>query len=176
MNLRDGFQGGLEIDEAVETARQYEAAGASALVLSCGFTAKTPLYMMRGNVPTREMARGQEQFLLRLGMSLFGWFLVQRYPFENLFLLKGACEIRKAVDIPVVYVGGVLSLTDIQRVLAAGLDFIEIGRATVRDPQFVNKLQRGDIVESDCDQCNRCIAAMSENGVYCVSEEEGFLR
>ncbi len=175
MNQFDGFKGGLELDEAVEVARRFEQAGADALVPSCGFTARTPLYMMRGGVPTREMAHSQSQALIRLGMSLFGWFMVQHYPFEPLFLLDGALRIRDAVKIPVVYVGGALSLANIQEALAAGFAFVELGRALVRDAQFVNKLQSGEIVSSDCDHCNRCIAAMSAGGVYCVSEKEGFL-
>ncbi len=176
MNQRDGFRGGLELEDAVEIAHRFEQAGADALVPSCGFTARTPLYMMRGGVPTREMARSQDQALIRLGMSLFGWFMVQRYPFEQMFLIEGAQRIREAVRIPVVYVGGVLSLEDMQRALANGFAFVEIGRAIVRDAQFVNKLQSGEITASDCDHCNRCIAAMSAGGVFCVSEKEGLVK
>ena len=175
LNQSDGMRGGLELEEALEVARRYEAAGVNAIIPSCGFTAKTPLFMMRGNVPTREMARSQEQLLLRVGMSLFGRLFVQHYPFEPLFLLEGARKFREAISIPLVYVGGVLSKADAQKVMAEGFDFIELGRATVRDPQFVNHLQSAEISQSDCDHCNRCIAAMSVKGVYCVSEVEGLL-
>lgn len=41
MNLEDGFKGGLTVDESVEVAKRFEAEGASALVPSCGFTART---------------------------------------------------------------------------------------------------------------------------------------
>jgi len=173
MNQRDGMRGGLELDEAVEIARCYEREGASGLVPSCGFTAKTPLYMMRGHVPTREMARNQHQLLTRMGMLLFGRFLVQTYPFEPLFLLEGAVRIRQAVTIPVVYVGGVLSLDDMERVMQAGCDFLEVGRAIVKDPDFVKKLRAGILTRSDCDQCNRCIATMDAGGVTCVTMEGG---
>ena len=57
-----------------------------------------------------------------------------------------------------------------------GFEFIEVGRATIRDPEFVKKLESGELHESDCDQCNRCIASMDAGGVYCVSVEQGFLR
>mgnify|MGYP000848869496 FL=1 len=173
MNVSDGIRGGLELDEAVQIAQQFEAAGASALVPSCGFTAKTPLYMMRGCVPTREMAANQTDWLLRLGMSLFGWFMVQRYRFDRLYLLREAVSIQEAVKIPVVYIGGVLRLEDMEYVISQGFQFIEIGRATVRDPDFVNRLQAGEISYSDCDQCNRCIATMDAGGVYCVTAHEG---
>ena len=65
-NQRDGFPGGLEMEEAVEVARGLQQAGASALIPSCGFTARTPLYMLRGNVPVREMAANQPNALMRL--------------------------------------------------------------------------------------------------------------
>jgi 2,4-dienoyl-CoA reductase-like NADH-dependent reductase (Old Yellow Enzyme family) len=51
----------------------------------------------------------------------------------------------------------------------AGFEFVEVGRAIVRDPDFVNKLQAGAIEASDCDHCNRCIATMEAGGLYCVT-------
>ena len=172
MNASDGIKGGLEMKESIEVARQLESVGASALVVSCGFTAKTPLYMMRGKVPTREMAANQTDWLLRIGMSLFGWFMVQRYRFDRLFLLKEAEQIRKAVTLPVIYIGGVLRLEDMHFVMQRGFEFFEVGRATVRDPDFVKNLQSGKYAASDCDQCNRCIATMDAGGVYCVSAKQ----
>ncbi|MBN1658514.1 MAG: NADH:flavin oxidoreductase [Anaerolineae bacterium] len=169
MNQRDGMRGGLELDEATQIAQRFEREGASALVPSCGFTARTPLYMMRGHVPTREMARNQPNLLTRLGLILFGRFMVQAYPFRPLFLLDGALQIRRSVTIPVVYVGGVLSLADMEQAMHAGFEFVEVGRAIVRDPDFVNKLQAGAIEASDCDHCNRCIATMEAGGLYCVT-------
>jgi 2,4-dienoyl-CoA reductase-like NADH-dependent reductase (Old Yellow Enzyme family) len=175
LNQRDGFAGGLELEEAVQVARGFEQAGASALIPSCGFTARTPLYMMRGNVPVREMAANQPTALLRLTMRLFGGLFVQRYPYRPLFLLEGTRRIRAAVGIPVIYVGGVLSLEHMEEVLRAGCAFLQVGRATVRDPAFAVRLAGGDIRESDCDLCNRCIAAMEAGGVRCVSAERGLL-
>jgi 2,4-dienoyl-CoA reductase-like NADH-dependent reductase (Old Yellow Enzyme family) len=169
MNQEDGFAGGLTLDEAVQVAQAYEHAGVEALVPSCGFTARTPLYMMRGDVPTHEMAQNQEQFLLRMGMTLFGRFMVQRYSFEPLYLLEGAKRIREAVQIPVVYIGGVLSLKDMEKAMEEGFGFLQVGRAIIRDPDFVKHLQSGEITVSDCDHCNRCIASMDAGGVYCVT-------
>jgi 2,4-dienoyl-CoA reductase-like NADH-dependent reductase (Old Yellow Enzyme family) len=173
MNQSDGFTGGLELDEAVQVARAFEAAGASGLIPSCGFTARTPLFMMRGNVPTLDMARGQEDLLQKVGLILFGNLLVQRYPFAPLFLLEGARKIKDAVHIPVGYVGGVLSLEGMEQATAEGFAFVEVGRATVRDPDFPRRLESGEITQSDCDHCNRCIATMSIDGVTCVSRVKG---
>ncbi|NLO28799.1 MAG: NADH:flavin oxidoreductase [Actinobacteria bacterium] len=171
MNQCDGMRGGLELDESIEVARSFEAAGAGALVPSCGFTAKTPFHMLRGGVPVREMVRAQSSFFYRLGLSLFGRTMVQRYPFEPLFLLEGARRIRDAVSIPVGYIGGVLSRTDMETLVDEGFAFVQLGRATIRDPDFVRRLEHGELDRSDCDQCNRCIATMSVEGVRCVTAD-----
>lgn len=173
MNQRDGMPGGLEMDEALLVAQAFEREGASALVPSGGFTAKTPFYMMRGNLPVREMARNQSSALIRLGLWLFGRLMVQSYPFQPMFLLPGARKIKETVNIPVAYIGGALTKRDIEGAVAEGFGFVEVGRATIRDPDFVNRLEQGEISASDCDQCNRCIASMDAGGVYCVTAREG---
>ena len=175
MNTSDGFRGGLGIDEAVEVARRLEAEGASALVPSCGFTARTSLYMMRGNLPIREMAANQPGLAGRLGTQLFGRLIVPRYPFRPLFLLEDARRIRTAVRIPVLYVGGVLSLAEAEAAIGEGFALVQLGRATVRDPALPRHLRDGEVSGSDCDHCNRCIAAMEGGGVACVSETLGLM-
>ncbi len=175
MNVSDGFRGGLALEEAVQVARRFEEEGASALVPSCGFTARTSLFMMRGNLPIREMAANQPGLAGRLGTQLFGRLIVPRYRFEPLFLLEEARKIRAAVRIPVIYVGGVLSLADAEAVLGAGFDAVQLGRATVRDPAVARRMRDGEVAGSDCDHCNRCIAAMEAGGVTCVSETFGLM-
>jgi 2,4-dienoyl-CoA reductase-like NADH-dependent reductase (Old Yellow Enzyme family) len=176
MNLYDGMPDGLGLAEAVEVARRYESEGASALIPSCGFTAKTPWYMMRGYVPVRDMAANQRDPMMRLGLMLFGRLIVQTYPFEPMFLLPDARKIREAVGIPVIYVGGAVSRQGLEGAREAGFQFIQLGRATIRDSSFPDKLRSGQIQGSDCDHCNRCVAAMDGGGVYCVSEEKGLMK
>ena len=51
MNMRDGFKGGMEIDETMQVAKRLVQDGAQALVLSGGFVSKAPMYVMRGEMP-----------------------------------------------------------------------------------------------------------------------------
>ena len=172
MNVRDGWRGGLEVAEAAQVAAAFETAGASALIPSCGFTARTPLYMLRGGVPVREMVKGQEGALTKIGMTIFGRIMVQRYRYSGRFLLNEARRIRDAVAIPVGYVGGVESLEDMESLMAEGFAFVQLGRATVRDPGFVNRLRSEEIAATDCDHCNRCVASMSIDGIRCYCAEK----
>ena len=175
MNQRDGMAGGIEIDDAVQIAASFEKAGASALIPSAGFTSKVPFLMLRGNLPVKEMSENRPTLKERIGLKLFGRFMVPQHRYEPLFLFAGAQKIREAVNIPVIYIGGVESLETIRKARDAGFEFLQMGRATIQDPDFVKKLVKGELTQSPCDHCNRCVAAMDAGGVYCVSNEVGFL-
>jgi len=176
MNTEDGFKGGLTIDEAVQVAKSFEAAGASMLVPSCGFTARTSFYMMRGNVPIWDYVKSEKNPVTKMGMALFGRVIVKEIPFQELFLFEHAKRIKDAVKIPIACIGGVCSIADMDKAMQEGFEFVQIGRATIRDPNAIRKMQSGEITTVDCDHCNRCVAAMAAQGVVCVSETKGFLR
>ncbi|MCJ7808016.1 MAG: NADH:flavin oxidoreductase [Dehalococcoidia bacterium] len=173
MNLSDGFKGGLELDEAVEVAKRYEAEGASALVLSGGFTAKTPFYMMRGRIPLKEWLQGPKSIVEKTGLRVFGNLFVQTYPFEEMFFLEESRKVRDAVSIPVVLIGGICSIDNMEKAMQEGFEFVELGRALIRDPDLVRRMERGDWEASNCDHCNRCVAEMENGGVWCVSKVKG---
>jgi 2,4-dienoyl-CoA reductase-like NADH-dependent reductase (Old Yellow Enzyme family) len=175
MNCDDGFKGGLTIDEAVQAGQAFEAAGASMLVPSCGFTARTSFYMMRGNVPIWDYVKSEKNPVTKMGMTLFGRLIVKEIPFQELFLFDQAKRIKDAVKIPVACIGGVCSVDNMDKVKQAGFEFMEIGRATIRDPDVIRKMQSGEISASDCDHCNRCVAAMAAQGVTCVAESKGLM-
>ncbi len=175
MNQRDGMPGGIEIEDAVQIAKAFEKAGASALIPSAGFTSKVPFLMLRGNLPVKEMSKNQPKLMNRIGLKLFGRFMVPEHKYEPLFLFEGAKKIREAVKIPVIYIGGVKSLDTVLKARNAEFEFLQMGRATIQDPDFVKKLQTGKLTQSPCDHCNRCVAAMDAGGVYCVSNKVGFL-
>ncbi|MFW6067775.1 MAG: NADH:flavin oxidoreductase [Myxococcota bacterium] len=168
INLTDGFPGGLDVGDAVEVARRLEAEGVDAVVPSGGSVSKTPLYMLRGEVPLRDMVRVQGSALRKVGLSLFGRLFVQRYPFEETFFFDDARRVVDAVGIPVVLIGGVRSLADVERALGAGFGFVALGRPLIHDPDFVRKLETGTVTASGCVPCNRCIAEMDAGGVRCV--------
>jgi 2,4-dienoyl-CoA reductase-like NADH-dependent reductase (Old Yellow Enzyme family) len=168
-NLDDAVRGGLGLEEAIGAARAFADGGADALVLSGGFvSARSCLYMLRGGVPTREMARAQPGALRRIGLGLFGRLFVARYPFAELFFLEKALRVRDAVRSPLVLVGGVASRAGMERAIEAGFDFVAVGRALIRDPDFTAKIRSGALDASDCDHCNRCVAEMAGAGVRCV--------
>lgn len=175
MNQVDGMKEGISIDESVFVAKAFENAGATALVPSSGFTSRVPFLMLRGRLPVKEMSANQASWVDRVGLKMFGRLMVPEHPYSPLFQFEGASRIQKAVGIPVIYIGGVESRTTIEKAIDSGFRFVQVGRATIQDPDFVNKLESGKLEQSPCDHCNRCVAAMDAGGVYCVSNKAGFM-
>ena len=168
VNLRDGFPGGLEIDESIEVARRLESEGADALALSAGFVSRTPLYMLRGEVPLRPMMAAQDRFWAKAGLYLFGRLLVRGFPFQEGFLLDEARRLRAAVRLPLLLLGGVKSMATIDRALAEGFELVGMGRALLHDPDLPRKMRRGELAASGCVPSNECIAEMDRGGVRCT--------
>ena len=170
-NLRDGFTGGLELTESVGVAERLEAAGVDALVLSGGFTSKTPFYLFRGPRPLKEMIAVEKSWPQKLALRVFGSFIIKEYPFQEMFFLEDARRIRQAVRMPLVLIGGLLSLDNLERAMQAGFDFVALGRALIADPDLVNRMQRGEVTRSRCTSCNKCVAEMDRAGVRCVLDD-----
>ena len=168
INLSDGFRGGLEISEVVEIAKNLEKSGVDALVLSGGFTSKTPFYLMRGDVPLWEMIKAERQIQHKAAFAVFGRFIIGKYEFKENFFMPLALKIRQAVKMPLVYLGGVISAEGVKQIFAEGFDMVAMGRALIHDPDFVFKIKENDQHVSLCNHCNICVAEMDRGGVRCV--------
>jgi 2,4-dienoyl-CoA reductase-like NADH-dependent reductase (Old Yellow Enzyme family) len=168
MNLRDGFSGGLEIDEAVEIARGFEAAGVDALVLSGGFMTRTPIYIMRGDVPLAELRRELPRLASRIGSLLIGRFMLPAVPFSEAYFLEDARRVREAVHVPLVLVGGLRTLDRMDAIVREGFDFLAMARPFVLEPDLVSKFERGEVTEARCVPCNKCLASVARGQLRCL--------
>jgi 2,4-dienoyl-CoA reductase-like NADH-dependent reductase (Old Yellow Enzyme family) len=168
LNLSDGFKGGLTIEDSVEVAKALEQSGVDALVLSGGYTSKTPFYLMRGDIPVWDMTKVEKNILQKIAIASFGRFIIRKYTFTENFFIPLARLVRKAVKMPLIYVGGVVSRSGIEEVMAENFDMIALGRALIQDPDFILKVKDGSIEKSDCNQCNKCVAEMDRDGVRCI--------
>lgn len=163
MNMHDGFRGGMQEGECLEVARELERLGVHALVLSAGFVSKAPMEVMRGAMPIRTLAHYMDPkkfWWLKAMVRIFGRIMIPTVPYREAFFLDDAKRFRAAVKLPLIYVGGLVSLNKMEEVLAAGFQGLQVARALVRDTDFVNKLQSGEMVRSECGHSNYCIGRM----------------
>ena len=125
-NMRDGFKGGIEIDEGILIARELEQLGAHALVLSGGFVSKAPMYVMRGEMPITTLTYYMKTWWLKYGVKLAGRFMIPTVPFREAYFLDDALKFREALRLPLIYVGGLVSRPTIDKVLDHGFEFVQM--------------------------------------------------
>lgn len=167
MNMRDGFRGGMELDESLQVARKLQELGAHALVLSGGFVSKAPMYVMRGEMPIRTMTHYMTCWWLKYGVRLLGKYMIPSVPFREAYFLEDALKFREVLDIPLVYVGGLVSRQKIEEVLSHGFEAVQMGRALLNEPDFVNRMRREENARCNCRHSNYCIARMYTLDMAC---------
>ncbi len=167
MNMNDGFRRGMQTDECLQVARLLEKEGAHALVLSGGFVSKAPMYVMRGSMPIRTLTYYMKSIPLKLGIRLAGRFMIPTVPFQEAYFLEDAVKFRKAVELPLIYVGGLISGHKIDEVLDSGFEFVSLARALINEPGFINRLKHDREASSRCISSNYCIARMYSIEMAC---------
>lgn len=171
INTRDGFKGGLEVDDCITVAKELQKLGVDALTLSGGFVSRAPMYVMRGQFPVRVFAHympWKTQWWLKIGVMLGGKILSPTVPFKPLFFMEDSLKFRAALpDLPLIYVGGVVSREGAEKVLDNGFELFQMGRAVLEDTDFVNKMAADEHHCSGCKHINFCIGRMYTLSMDC---------
>lgn len=174
MNMRDGFKGGMEIDECLEVARTLQdECGVHALVLSGGFVSRAPMYVMRGTMPIRTLTHYMRWGYLPIGVRMVGKYMIPSVPFKEAYFLEDALKFRKALHMPLIYVGGLIARDKIEEVLNDGFQFVAMARALVNDPGFVNRMKTDAHARVDCGHSNYCVARIYTRDMVCHKTVEG---
>ena len=91
------------------------------------------------------------------------------------FYLQRAKAVRAAVTLPLILVGGIRKMEEIDAILEAGIDFVSASRPFICQPDFYQHLEKGEA--SPCIGCTKCLGNIwSKEGRRCVKHEipEGF--
>jgi len=137
-------ESGRTIQETVIIAKILEKAGADAIHVSTGVYASMPYMVAPANVP-------------------------------NGFNLDAAAAVKKAVNIPVIAVGRINDPLMAEEVVASGIaDFVALGRASLADPEFPNKVKENR--PEDISPCVGCLTRCNgmpgidpnDHGVSCM--------
>lgn len=167
MNMRDCCRNGMELDESIEVGKTLEKCGAHALVLSSGFVSSAPMDVMRGAMPFKTMTHYMEGWMMPLLVKLGGRFMVPARPFKEAYFLEDALKFREALNMPLCYIGGLISREKIDEVLDKGFEFVAMARALVNEPGFVNRMMADEKARSACDHSNYCIGRMYTIDMAC---------
>jgi 2,4-dienoyl-CoA reductase-like NADH-dependent reductase (Old Yellow Enzyme family) len=171
LNMSDGVDGGLWLDESVAVARMLADDGAlDAIELTAGSSLENAMFFFRGDVPLAEMLQTQPAYV-RPMMRLLAPRLFPSYPFEEGFLLPLARQFLGAVDVPLIYLGGVNRLDTVHQVLGEGFAMVAMARALLREPDLIRRWEKGDVQDGLCVHCNKCMPTIY-TGTRCVLTAE----
>ncbi|MGV9826768.1 NADH:flavin oxidoreductase [Gordonia sp. NPDC003429] len=167
LNMDDGVPGGFWLDEAIEVARWLEDDGnLDAIELTVGSSLLNPMYLFRGDAPVHEFGAIMPP-VMRAGITMVGKHFIREYPYRDLFLLDEARQIRDAVQMPLVLLGGVTDKDGMDRAMAEGFEFVAMARALLREPDLINRIAAENSTRSLCIHCNKCMPTIFR-GTRCV--------
>lgn len=167
LNMIDAISGGLKPDESLEVAKMIQSDETlDAFVLTGGSSLGNPMFLFRGDAPRKDFAANLPLFL-RLGFKMIGRRFMPDMPFEEAYFEPLAQRFRDELDLPVILLGGINKLETIQRAIDEGFAFVQMGRALLREPDLLKKMQSGTQSEGVCIHCNRCMPSIY-TGTRCV--------
>jgi len=146
LTASDNLDGGIEIEDAVDTAKRLEKLGIDAIEVSAGTSGSGD------GVPVRKGINREE----REGYNA---------PFAR--------RIKKVVNVPVILVGGLRSFSVIERFSREKYaDMFSLSRPLIREPDLVSTWREEQDHRSTCISCNKCFRpGMREGGIYCVIDK-----
>ena len=163
---------GNTIEDGIAIAKRLQADGVHLAILSNGLNVESITAMFGSSFPKANRGKATNP-IISLGMWLQSLMEPRDIVFRENYLRDLALQIRSAVDMPLAYLGGVQSKTGIEQALSDGFDAVALGRALIFDPRFVNQLQAGQVLQSGCTACNRCVTMMyTPGGTSCILQPD----
>jgi 2,4-dienoyl-CoA reductase-like NADH-dependent reductase (Old Yellow Enzyme family) len=144
MNTEDYLQGGMDLAEATRVAAILSKAGFAALETSGG---------MWETMIQKEKDLGWKPLPIpeaRVGIKKKD---------QEAYFRTNAKEIKKVVQIPLILVGGIRSLSTVESILTEdGIDFCAMARPLIREPDLPSKWFQGKgRKKASCVSCNKCL-------------------
>ncbi len=171
MSGHDEFRRGLTEAEAVKIAQILQSAACDAIEVSCGYgnflhtirMPKAPVDAILGLMPRYRNMPAYKKWLFRRMIPLMARV---RSPLHN-YNVPIAEHIRRHVDIPVIAVGGIRNLPEIQTIIAdRGVDCVSLCRPFIIEPDIVNRFRKGQ-QSSRCIDCGFCLIGVAKYKLRC---------
>lgn len=86
---------------------------------------------------------------------------------ERNYYLRRAAEMRRLADIPIMLVGGVRTLKDMEQVIESGIDMVSLCRPLICEPDLIPKLAAGQ-EKARCISCSKCFGLYTQTGKRCA--------
>lgn len=172
INAFDRQKNGMRIEESIQIAKLLQNCGCAGIEISSG-TTEDGLYTVRGNeLPIDALIRNS--FLFKKTPTFFNGIvktllkIMIKTPREtSMYNLKSAVQIKKEVEIPIILVGGISNIDDINLIINKKIDLVSMSRPFIIEPGIVNKFKESNQRSSKCLKCNICLFAGENKPLKC---------
>jgi len=147
INSEDCVENGLTVADSIAAAKLLADAGIDAVELSGGTLISGKLSPSRSGINRED---------------------------KEAYFKEAAAAYKKAMDVPLILVGGMRSLNVAREMVAGGTaDYISMCRPFIREPGLIKRWQSGDTAPAKCKSDNLCFGpALEGRGILCVVEEK----
>jgi 2,4-dienoyl-CoA reductase-like NADH-dependent reductase (Old Yellow Enzyme family) len=146
INSEDFTDGGLSVSDSIAAAGQMVEAGLDAIELSGGVLTGGRLSPSRPNINAPE---------------------------KEAYFQDAARAFKKALDVPLILVGGIRSIDVAEKLLSdKTADYFSMSRPLIREPDLINRWRSGDRQRARCISDNLCFqAGRSGKGISCLAKD-----
>ena len=173
VNAYDFQPDGMRVEEMVKISTMLENVGCDAIEVSCGIANDGFASLRVPEIPVEAILEFNHKYknssyLVKKLLPVLAPLLVDRpEPLEN-YNICAAQTIKQHVKIPVIAVGGIRHLQDIETVIGGNMaDYTAMGRPFIIEPDIVNRFQDKSQGSSECISCAYCLIALSEMPTKC---------
>jgi 2,4-dienoyl-CoA reductase-like NADH-dependent reductase (Old Yellow Enzyme family) len=171
ISAQDGFRDGTTIEESVQVSKMLQESGYDVIEVSCG---SLDFNMTRvTKIPTQAIMTFMPQYshmpsLQKRVMTLLAPLLIKKYqPLLN-YNVEAARKIKQQVTIPVIVVGGIRRIKDINEIIEQNkADYVSMCRPFIIEPDIVSKFMDGKQDASRCINCGYCLIGAANNSLKC---------
>lgn len=174
ISATDSLRNGMRLEQAIQLARLLEESGCDAIEVSCGSGDGFNTIRVK-DIPAQAALQMVPRYARlapwkkRLMKSVAPYFFKQHKPLYN-YNVEAAHQIKQQVKLPVIVVGGIRRLVDIETIVTQGkADYVALCRPFIIEPGIVAKFASGKQTVSRCQECGFCLLGVSSHPLRCYN-------
>lgn len=146
INCGDFIANGITIDDSLYMAKLFSQTGFDAIEVSGGIIRTGNLSPSRPGISTVD---------------------------KEAYFQEYASRYKKEISTPLILVGGLRSFEVAEKIILDGIaDYISMSRPLIREPDLINRWEKGDLRKAECKSDNLCFnPGFGGKGIYCVTRE-----
>jgi 2,4-dienoyl-CoA reductase-like NADH-dependent reductase (Old Yellow Enzyme family) len=178
LNTYERARLGTKPEDCLQYAQMVEKTGCcDAIELSSG-TTEDGFVMARGQLPTtaifqylRPYREYHPAVKCLLKTFVIPFMKLKQPPFSEGYNLETAAQVKQALSLPVITVGGMRSKGFMESALESHqTDFVSMARPLILEPDLANKFKAGTSERALCDNCNACVVASDARPIQCYKK------